>query len=128
MLKKIVIITTVVSLCLLALLLNTTVPTEIGPFGILAVFILAYASSLGVVAYFLFAVSYVLSRASIAFTAKSRLGALTFRRAYYYSTVISAAPVMLIALQSVGAIGPYEVILVLIFALIGCVYIAKRIR
>jgi hypothetical protein len=53
--------------------------------------------------------------------------AMSFRRAYYFSTVLAAAPVMLVGLQSVGAIGIYEFILVVVFEVIGCVYITKRI-
>ena len=52
---------------------------------------------------------------------------LSFRRSYYFSTVLAAAPVMLIGLQSVGSVGIYEFILVMLFVVIGCVYIAKRI-
>jgi hypothetical protein len=52
---------------------------------------------------------------------------MSFRRAYYFSTVLAAAPVMLVGLQSVGSIGIYELILVILFEVIGCLYIAKRI-
>jgi hypothetical protein len=128
MLEKIVAITTIVSLCLLALLLNVSAPTTIGPLGILAVFILGYLSSLGVMTYFLYTVSRLVAHLSSAFTVKRPIQAMLFRHAYYYSTVIAAAPIMLIGLQSVGATGIYEVILVLIFVVIGCVYITKRIR
>lgn len=128
MLERIVTITTVASLCLLAILLYTTAPTTIGPLGILTVFILSYTSSLGVVAYILFVVSKVIVYVSSMLSVRRPLKAMAFRRAYYYSTVIAAAPIMLVALQSVGAIGIYEVGLVLLFAVIGCVYIAKRIR
>jgi hypothetical protein len=128
MLEKIVIITTLVSLCLLALILNLTAPTTVGPFGILAVFIFAYLSSLGVMTYFLYVVSRLVTHLSSAFTVKRPLAALTFKRSYYYSTVIAATPIMLVALQSVGAIGVYEVLLVGVFLVIGCLYITKRIH
>lgn len=128
MLEKIVAISTIVSLCLLALLLNITSPTSIGPFGILVVFIFAYVSSLGVVAYFLYIVSRFIAHISLVFTVKKPMAPMTFKIAYYYSTVLAAAPVMLIGLQSVGAVGFYEVVLVVLFTFIGCVYITKRIR
>lgn len=128
MLKRIVAITTVLSLCLIFIILNTSVPTSIGPFGILSVFILAYLSSLGVVTYFLYAVSRLISHLSSAFTVKKPIGAINFRKSYYYSTVIAAAPILLIGLQSVGSIGAYEVILVMVFVIIGCIYITKRIQ
>jgi hypothetical protein len=128
MLAKLIAIITLVSLCLLALLLNTTAPATAGPFGILAIFIFAYLSSLGVMTYFLYGVSRVVSHLASAFTIQKPFGALSFKRAYYYSTVVAAAPIMLIGLQSVGSIGVYEFILVLLFTVIGCIYITKRIR
>ena len=128
MLNKIVPITTLVSLCLLALLLNITTPSTVGPFGILAVFILAYLSSLGVMTYFLYFMSRIISHLSAAFAVRKPMARLPFHRAYYYSTVIGAAPILFVGLQSVGQISFYEVLLVVIFVLIGCLYIAKRIR
>jgi hypothetical protein len=128
MLQKIVAITTITSLCLLVLLLNITAPTTVGPFGILAVFILGYLSSLGVMTYFLYTGSRLLAHLSTAFTVKRPLSAMPFRVAYYYSTVIAAAPIMLIGLQSVGSVGLYELALIIVFMVIGCVYITKRIH
>ncbi len=128
MLEKIVAITTIISLCLLAVLLTVTAPTTVGPFGILIVFILGYTSSLGVMTYFLYAVSRIVAHLGSAFTVKKPIAPLSFKKAYYYSTVIAAVPIMLIGLQSVGSIGLYEFGLVLLFAVIGCVYITKRIR
>ncbi|TAL14369.1 hypothetical protein EPN95_03150 [Patescibacteria group bacterium] len=128
MLEKIVAITTLTSLCLLTLLLNISVPTTVGPLGILAVFILGYLSSLGVMTYFLYSFSRLFAHLSSAFTVKKPFTPMPFRLAYYYSTVVAAAPIMLIGLQSVGGIGIYGFILVVAFTVIGCVYITKRIR
>ena len=128
MLAKIVAIITITSLCLPAVLLNVSVPTTVGPLGILVVFILGYLSSLGVMTYFLYSFSRLLAHLGRAFTIKQPLSSMPFRLAYYYSTVIAAAPIMLIGLQSVGAVGFYGFILVAAFTVIGCVYITKRIR
>ena len=57
----------------------------------------------------------------------ARFQPLTYKRAYYFSTVIAAAPVMLIGLQSVGGIGVYEVLLIVLFTAVGCIYISKRL-
>jgi len=126
MLKKIVVIITLVSLCLLVILVNTSTPTSIGPFGILAVFMSAYLSLLGVMTFFIFSVSKLTAHLSSAFTVRKPILALSFKKSYYYSTVFSAAPIMLIGLQSVGSVGPYELALVLLFIVIGCIYITKR--
>lgn len=128
MLKKIIAIITIISAIILAFLLNATAPATAGPFGILTLFLCAYLLSLGVVTYLIYGLSRFVTHLSILFTVKRPLTALSFRRAYYYSTVIAAAPVMLIGLQSVGAVSIYEFLLVLLFVVIGCLYITKRIR
>lgn len=127
-LEKIVAIITVISLCLLALLLNITTPATIGPIGILAVFIFGYLSSLGVVTYLIFWGSRLFVHLGTAFTIKKPLSPISFKVAYYYSTILAAAPVMLIGFQSVGSNGVYEFLLVMLFVVIGWVYITKRIR
>lgn len=126
MLKKIVVVITIVSLCLLIFLVNTSTPTGIGPFGILAVFMSAYLSLLGVMTFFIFSVSKLTAHLSTAFTVRKPILALSFKKSYYYSTVFAAAPIMLIGLQSVGSISPYELALVALFVVIGCIYITKR--
>lgn len=126
MLKKLILTTTIVSLCLLVVLLNATTPTTAGPFGILAIFVFAYLTSLGVVTFFLLTISRIIAHLSVAFMARRPLDGLSLKRSYYYSTIIAAAPILLIAMQSVGAGGIYEFILVILFTAIGCLYVSKR--
>lgn len=127
MLQRVIAIITVVSLCLLTLMLVTTTPASAGPFGLLLIFITAYLTSLGLISFFLYGISRVVVYASTSFTMRRPLQPISFRRAYYFSTILAAAPVMLVGLQSVGSIGIYEFALVILFESIGCVYIAKRI-
>ncbi len=117
----------VVSLCLLTLMLVTTTPASAGPFGLLLIFITAYLTSLGLISFFLYGISRIIVYATAGFTVRRPMQPMTFRRSYYYSTVLAAAPVMLIGLQSVGAVDVYELVLVVIFVVIGCIYITKRI-
>lgn len=128
MLKIIISITTVISLCLLTVLLNITTPATAGPFGILVIFILAYLSLLGVMTFLLHGASWVIAHLSTALVARRPFEAFTFKHAYYYSTVVAAAPIMLIGLQSVGSVGIYEFILVSFFVFIGCLYVSKRVQ
>ena len=128
MLKKIIPLTTVLSLCFLIVLLNVTTPAMAGPFGILSIFIFSYLLLLGVVTYFLFFISRLIRHLSSFFIFSKPTNELTFKRAYYYSTILAAVPIMLIGLQSVGAIGIYEVSLVILFIIIGCLYISKRVH
>lgn len=128
MFKIIILTTTFTSLCLLSILLNVTTPATIGPFGILAIFVFAYMLSLGVVTFFIFYSSKLISKLSLVFVARKPLGELSFRHSYYYSTIFAAVPILFIGLQSVGAVGAYEVILILIFVIVGCLYVSKRIE
>lgn len=127
MLKIIISITTSVSLCLLFILLNVTKPATTGPFGILAIFSFAYLSSFGLMTFFLYGISYVVAHVSEVFVFRKPVRALTLKRSCFFSSVIAAAPIMLIALRSVGVVGFYEYILVILFVVIGCLYISKRI-
>ena len=127
MLQRVIAIITIVSLCLLTLMLVTTTPASAGPFGLLLIFITAYLTSLGLISFFLYGISRVIVYASAGFSLRRPMQLMSFRRAYYFSTILAAAPVMLVGLQSVGAIGIYELILVVIFEVIGCLYITKRI-
>lgn len=127
MLQRVIALITVASLCLLAIMLVTTTPASAGPFGLLTIFISAYLTALGLISFFLYGISRVVIYATAGFTLRKPLQPLSFRRAYYYSTVLAAAPVMLIGLQSVGSIGIYELLLVVAFEVIGCIYITKRI-
>lgn len=126
MLRRSLIIVTLVSLCLLVILLMTTTPATAGPLGLLVIFISAYLTSLGVMSFFLYGASRLFSTFFAGLATKRPLRALTLRKSYYYATVVAAAPVMLVGLQSVGAVGFYEVSLVILFVAIGCVYISRR--
>lgn len=126
MLKKIIFITTIVSLCSLIVLLNVTAPSWAGPLGILAIFVFAYLTSLGLVTFFLYYSSKVISYFSKSIIVRKPIVPLDFRRSYYFSTIIGISPIILIGLQSVGAVSVYEVLLVFVFVVIGCVYVSKR--
>jgi len=114
MLGKIVVSSSIVAVVLLVVLLQTTTPATIGPLGILVVFILMYLSVLGLLTF------------SVSFTVKKPLQGLTFNRAYYFSSVIALAPIMFVGMQSVAEVGFYDILLVIMFVVIACVYIAKR--
>lgn len=118
---------TLASIIVLSLMLVFTTPASAGPFGLLVIFISAYLTSLGLISFFLYGGSRIIAYVSSGFTVKKPIRAVSFRRSYYYSTILAAAPVMLVGLQSVGSIGVYEVILVILFEVIGCIYITKRI-
>lgn len=127
MFKIIISITTLASAILLAIVLNISTPSTAGPFGVLAVFVFAYLSSLGVMTFFIFFTGRLVAYASTVFVTRRPYDGLSFKRSYYFSTVIAAAPVMFIGLQSVGATSAYGFLLILLFVFIGCLYISKKV-
>jgi hypothetical protein len=118
----------VIAIVILAIILQTTTPATIGPLGLLFVFILLYVAALSALTFFIFGLSLVAARVAASLTVRKPLQALNLRQAYYYGSVVGLVPVMLLGMQSVGAVGIYEAILILVFAALGCVYIAKRSR
>jgi hypothetical protein len=126
MLGRLVAVSSFVATLLLVVLLYATKPATIGPLGILIVFILMYVSVLGVLTFLLFGISKIIHKVSASFTVKKPLPQLSLNKSYYFASVISLAPVMFVAMQSVGEVGVYEVLLVTLFVVIACVYIAKR--
>lgn len=116
------------SLVVLSLMLTLTSPATAGPFGLLVIFVSAYLTFLGVISFFLFGINRLAVMVSANMSLRRPLAKTEFKRAYYFSTVLAAAPVLLIGLQSVRSIGIYEMLLVGIFEVIACLYIAKRMR
>lgn len=128
MLPRIIATLSLASLCVLSLMLTFTSPATAGPFGLLMIFITAYLAFVGLISFFLFGMNRLIVMVSSGMTVRKPLRKMEFRRAYYFSTVLAAAPVMLIGLQSVQSIGVYEVILVLIFEVVACLYVSRRMR
>lgn len=128
MLQRIVATISLASFVVLSLMLTTTSPAAAGPFGLLVIFISAYLTFVGVVSFFLFGMNRFIRMVSANITLPRPVGKMTFKRAYYFSTVLAAAPVMLIGLQSVQNIGFYEVGLVALFEVIACIYVGRQTK
>ena len=128
MLPRIVATVSLASLCVLSLMLTFTSPSTTGPFGLLVLFISAYLTFVGLVSFFLFGINRLVIMVTKGMAVRKPLRPMEFKRAYYFSTVLAAAPVMLIGLQSVQSVGLYEVALVIIFEVVACLYISRRMR
>ena len=115
-----------VSAGLLLLVLNLTTPSTAGAGGILIVFLLGYITATTVIAFGVWAAIRLWSRVEMEMKWAHTKKAITLRRAYYYASVIALAPVIIVSLQSVGGVGLYELILIGLFVVLGCVYVAKR--
>lgn len=125
MLGRIIAISATAAAVLLLIVLQTTTPATIGPLGIMIVFILMYVSVLGVLTFLMYWASGLASHVPRRGTPRVH-ERLSLGRAYYFSSVIALAPVMFIGMQSVGKVGLSDLLLVLFFVVIACIYIAKR--
>ena len=114
-----------ISIAILVALLTNTSPSTISPIGILVVYLVIYTLLLGVVTYFLFFGSRLLAMMVGLFIERTP-PKVSSRSAYLYGSVIAIAPVILIAIQSVSAIGITDVALVVLFELMACFYIWRR--
>lgn len=126
MLLKVLISTGLVSAGLLLILFTTTTPSSGGAFGILAVFVLSYVLSLVLTTFTLWLLSFVAARLVASFRTNRQIYTMSLKRAYYFSTIIALAPVLVVSLRSVGGVGPYELALIALFVGLGCLYVARR--
>ena len=108
------------------MVLTTYEPGSIGAVGILAVFFLGYLTVLCSLTLALWVLKRILDRVTLKSSFLRWVSRLGPKEVYYYSSVLAIAPVVLISLKSVGSIGFYEIMLVVLFEILGCVYVAKR--
>ena len=109
----------VVSFVGLAILLNRTNPLDVGPAGILLVFGLAYVF-ISSTLYLVLTLVVMLLAYFVTLKNTSR------RKLYYLSSIISLAPVFLLALNSIGQLEIKDFLLVMSLVGLACFYVAKR--
>jgi len=126
MLGRIVATSSIAAAVVLLILLHSTTPATIGPLGILIVFILMYLSVLGALTFLLYGMNHFVVRTTASLHLRRPMQPWSLGHAYYYSTVLALVPVMFIGMQSVGDVGLYDVVLLLLFVVIACIYITKR--
>lgn len=127
MLAKLLVIAGLVSAGLLFVILTMTTPASGGALAILAVFLLSYCIILSVMTFIIWFTSKIMIRLHKSMNKQARDTSLGLRKSYYYSSVISLAPVIVASLQSVGRVGIYELGLIVLFIALGCVYVTKRV-
>lgn len=103
----------------LASVLNMTTPLESGPLIILVVFMLLYVlivSALSAALHLIVAIVRML-RPSKTFS---------MRRGYYIASIVALAPVLFVALNTLGQLDALEIILILLLVGLGCFYVVRR--
>src|SRR5690349_5049100 len=99
--------TPVACLLLLIIFLNSTNPLQTGPLGVLAVFILLYL--------LIFSALCVIFRtvSSIVRMVLKPQRMIALRKGYYLMSVVSLAPVLLVALNTLGRLDVLEIVLII---------------
>lgn len=126
MLAKLLTTMGLVATGLLLILMTTTTPSSIGAAGILAIFLLGYVFLLCLLTFVLWLATRLIGRAGKELHIIRKSTTISLRKSYYYSSVVSLGPIILVSLQSVGGVSFYDFALVLLFIFLGCVYVARR--
>ena len=124
MLGKVLATATLVAFVLLSAILQSTSPSTSHPVVILLVFALIYVLALGVLTFLLVSINRAI--VSLVPEHKKRVSSMSLERSYYFASVLALAPVLLLGVLSVGHLGIYEIILVVLFEIVACFYIARR--
>jgi hypothetical protein len=124
---KALIIIGIISGVILTVILNTTTPATAGAFGILLVFICTYLITLSIMTMLLTGISKGVVGLKKNLQPTSTVQPLRLQKAYYYATILSLAPVIVVSMQSVGGVGVYELGLIGLLIGLGCLYVSKRV-
>lgn len=124
--QRILLLISAISLVALLTILQVTTPIEAGPLGILIVLGFLYMSVLGGLTFLFFWASRIISKIARLIATRRPWTSITMLQAYYYASVIALAPIMIIAMTSVGASGWREFLLVGLFVLLGVIYVQRR--
>lgn len=108
-----------VALLALGAVLNMTNPIDSGPVSILVVFVMLYLLILSVLAAVLHLVGAIIRMV------RPQQG-FSLRRGYYVLSIVSLAPVLLVALNTLGQLELLEIVLILILVGLGCFYVVRR--
>jgi|JI10StandDraft_1071094.scaffolds.fasta_scaffold2130045_1 hypothetical protein len=105
------------------MLLTTTSPATVHPLVILLFFLLLYTAVMGVMTCLLYLVSKHLSAGR---TAVAHSSEFLLRRSYLYASVVAFAPVIILAMRSVGAASNIDMGLVVTFETLALFYVWRR--
>lgn len=116
------------ALAALLFITNSTDPVSIGPGGILVVFLLVYIFWAGLFFTAIHLGIGIVSSLIIKYrkTVTVRSFQIGVRKAYYIASALAFAPVLFLAMNSLGQLQLRDVALVLVFMLLIIFYIVKR--
>lgn len=108
-------VASLISLVVLAVILNLTTPTEIGPLGVLVFFTTCYV--------LLFGIANLLVGLFFKLIGKKQ----SQRKTRLYGVVVAFAPVMLLLARAFGSMNWWTLGLVGLFEILGCFLVYKRV-
>lgn len=115
-----------VALIVALLMLQLTTPSNVGLIGVLVFFLLLYVSCACLV-YVVFITSTRLLSATLPQGKwRSYFEGVSIVKIYYYSSILALLPVILLGMNSVGTIRLADLSLLILFEVLGCLYISKR--
>lgn len=126
MFSRILAIIGVGSLIGLLYILQTTTPVEAGAVGVLGVFLLSYIVLVVALTFFIFLVHKLILRVFFGDMERRASGAISFKKSYYYASILALGPVIVVSLQSVGKSGFGGLLLVLFLLGLGCLYVSRQ--
>ena len=124
---KYVLLATSISIVIFSLILFNTDPSKIGPLGILTVFVLLYIITLSLFSYLIFFASNILSRVRVQFGLNG-VEDWTFMKCYLFGSIVAIGPIVILGISSLGSISIYEIILVVLFLVISCFFVSKKVN
>lgn len=127
MLGKTLTLVTLASAITLLFIMQVTNPNSAGPAGILAVFFLSYVVIFGLLTRLIHIAGWLAAKLMAPARLRRPVRPLSLPHAAYIASIVAMAPVMLMAISSVGKLGVYEVFLVIAFVGLGIFYVEKRI-
>lgn len=111
--KRLIPVLSLLAAVILLLMLNFTTPAGVGPFGVLVFFAACYMVVLGI--------ALLLVKIFTKISGK-QMG----HRSYMYAAVIAFGPIMLLLIQSLGALSAFTASIVVILIFLVCFLISRN--
>lgn len=102
-------------------IMQLTTPATIHPIGLLVFFVCLYVVVLGVLTHVIY-IGHQLMRRYL----RKHRPEMTLLRSYQFASVIALAPVMLIAMRTVGSVTVLDVVFIALFTTMAVFYVARR--
>ena len=124
--KYLISITSLSSFIGLLFVLNKTSPMQVGPQGVVVVFILLYLSFLGAVWWFLYFLFFLFGYATKILSPARPFQSVSDRTVFYLASGLSFSPVIIITLRSINTVQIYDYLLVSLFSALIFIYVLKN--